>query len=160
MRLINEARAFQRRQGFVQWTDDYPNLDTVLEDRALGRGFLLLDGEEPIGYLCIDFAGEPVYEAIEGAWNTDRPYAAVHRVGIGDAGRGRGASHALFRLVELYCAQQATHVLRIDTGFENRVMQHVLEREGFVSCGTVLYPPNKLRIAYEKIVADTKWRHL
>lgn len=30
--IIDGGRAFQREQGFVQWTDDYPNLDTIRND--------------------------------------------------------------------------------------------------------------------------------
>ena len=27
--ILDMGRKFQRAQGFVQWTDDYPSLDTV-----------------------------------------------------------------------------------------------------------------------------------
>ena len=37
--IIGEGRQFQREQGFVQWTDDYPNIDTVRGDIADPRGY-------------------------------------------------------------------------------------------------------------------------
>lgn len=27
--IIRQGRQFQREQGFVQWTEDYPNIDTL-----------------------------------------------------------------------------------------------------------------------------------
>ena len=39
--IIEEGRQFQREQGFVQWTDEYPNLDTIRGDAAAGIGYIL-----------------------------------------------------------------------------------------------------------------------
>ncbi|WP_368275233.1 hypothetical protein [Coprobacillus cateniformis] len=30
--FINDARKYQNQQGFIQWTENYPNIDTVIED--------------------------------------------------------------------------------------------------------------------------------
>ena len=30
--IIQEGRAFQNEQGFVQWTEDYPNRETLRQD--------------------------------------------------------------------------------------------------------------------------------
>ena len=148
--FIDDARAHQREQGFVQWADNYPNADTVGEDIALGRAFMIaLDGI-PFGYLCIDFAGEPVYNDIDGEWKYDGSCAAVHRVAFGSSARGKGASRELFRLVRELCRERGVNAIRIDTHERNKKMQHVLEREGFVHCGTVYYSGSP-RMAYEAI---------
>jgi len=39
--IINEGRNFQKEQGFVQWTDNYPNIDTVREDIQRSRGYII-----------------------------------------------------------------------------------------------------------------------
>jgi len=148
--FIDEARKHQREQGFVQWTDSSPNIETVRCDIALGRGYLLMYENEPAGYLCIDFNGEPVYDRLEGKWKSDLKYAAVHRVALGDSVRGRGISREMFRLVRELCVQNGIHSIRIDTHEDNKKMQHVLEREGFQYCGTVMYDIG-LRLAYELV---------
>ena len=56
---ICAGREFQRRQGFVQWTEDYPTREMLREDMALGRGYALLAEGRVAGYLCLDFAGLP-----------------------------------------------------------------------------------------------------
>ena len=58
--LIDKGRAFQRKQGFVQWTDDYPQREHVADDIETGKGYALKDEAGRIaGYICIDFGGEP-----------------------------------------------------------------------------------------------------
>ena len=36
--IIEEGKRFQRQQGFVQWTDDYPNRETISEDIKKRKG--------------------------------------------------------------------------------------------------------------------------
>ena len=50
--LMDEGRAFQRQQGFVQWTEDHPNRDTVKADIRRQKGYVLRSGGEIAGYVC------------------------------------------------------------------------------------------------------------
>ena len=63
--------------GFEQWRPDYPTRQTILEDIAQQIGYAFVHEEELIGYCCIMTGEEPAYQAIEGAWKTDRPYAVA-----------------------------------------------------------------------------------
>ena len=74
LRAIDEGRAFQREQGFVQWADNYPDRSLIEEDIRTGIGHILCLNGEKAGYVAIDFAGEPVYRDIKGKWNTGEPY--------------------------------------------------------------------------------------
>lgn len=40
-RIIDDGKAFQREQGFIQWTENYPNIDTIREDIKGKKGMLL-----------------------------------------------------------------------------------------------------------------------
>ena len=52
--LIEQGRAFQRKQGFVQWTSEYPQREHVAADIEAGRGYVLRDESGCIaGYICI-----------------------------------------------------------------------------------------------------------
>jgi hypothetical protein len=43
--IINAGRDFQKEQGFVQWTDDYPNKDTIYNDIKNKKGYVVkVDG--------------------------------------------------------------------------------------------------------------------
>lgn len=128
-RIINEAKDFQRSQGFVQWTDDYPNEGIILEDIKSKKGFAVKTGNETAAYLCIDFAGEPAYNHIVGKWNSEQPYAVVHRMALDSKFRNRGLSHRVFSLAEDLCRTRGIKYIRVDTDPENHRMQHILEKK-------------------------------
>lgn len=81
--IIEEGRAFQKTQGFVQWTDSYPLLEHVENDIRSGTAWALKNDEGDIaGYICIDFAGEPAYDTIHGgAWRLDEPSGVLQPYG-------------------------------------------------------------------------------
>lgn len=53
--VIEAGRAFQKEQGFEQWTSSYPNFDTIVEDIQCQKGYVIKNDGDIIGYMCIDF---------------------------------------------------------------------------------------------------------
>ena len=76
---IEDARAYHRSLGFVQWHPDYPTQQTILDDIARSIGYAFTDDAGIIGYCCIVIGDEPAYQIIDGAWKTDKPYAVIQR---------------------------------------------------------------------------------
>lgn len=151
---ICEGRAFQGKQGILQWTENYPTEDTVREDIARRRGYRIMCGDALAGYLCIDFESDPLYASIRGAWNTGEPYVVVHRMAFLNAFRGRGLASAVFRLVEDVARGRGVRFFRVDTDETNARMQHVLARNGFTRCGIVVYPGDQgEKVAFDKTIA-------
>ena len=148
MRFIDEAREFQHEQGFTQWTNEYPNIDTINQDLREKKGYLYLSDGVPFGYACIDFSGERAYDIITGEWLTDLPYAVIHRLAFGKAGRGKGASINVFKLAKAVCEKRGVRSIRADTDNNNKCMKHILLREGFSYCGTVEFQGTQ-KLAYE-----------
>lgn len=153
MEILENARLFQRAQGFVQWPDNYPAAENVLADIREGKGFALKQDGLVAGYLYIGFDGDPAYPAIKGAWRYDAPYAVVHRIAIGGAFRGQNLADEAFRLVEDYCKAHGMYNLRIDTDEQNKRMRHILEKNGFVCCGTVIQGGGD-RLAFDKWLGE------
>ncbi len=151
-KAVDSGRTFQREQGFVQWTEEYPNLDTLRSDILCQKGYAVKVDGVIAGYLCIDFDGEPAYDTIDGAWRTEEPYAVVHRMAFDRAFRGMGLADAVFSGVESLCRSRGVRNIRVDTDFPNLRMQHVLEKNGFVRCGVVVFQGSG-KIAYDKILA-------
>lgn len=150
--IIREGRAFQNEQGFVQWTEDYPNRETLRQDIEEGKGFVLKVDGTIAAYMCVDFDGEPAYADIKGRWETEEPYAVVHRMAFAAAFRGRGLAADTFALIERLCLSQGVRSLRADTDFPNLRMQHVLEKCGFVRRGVVIFQGSG-KLAYDKTLA-------
>lgn len=139
------ARQFMRDNGnHAQWGEgDRP--EELLEDDIQQGNLYVLEGDEAQIHAVFVFVEglDPVYLHIEqGSWKSDTEYAAVHRVASDGNVRG------VLGIIMDYCKAQIPH-LRIDTHEDNKVMQHVLEKCGFVRCGIVYMPDGSPRIAYE-----------
>ncbi len=149
MAILNSGREFQREQGFVQWPDGYPDRGTIEDDVKTGNGYALMVDGKPAAYMYIGFDGDPSYPEIKGKWHYDEPYAVIHRIAIGGEFRGKGLADVAFHLAEEFCRSKGYNNLRIDTDEQNKRMQHVLEKNGFSYCGTVIQGGGD-RLAFDK----------
>lgn len=149
--ILDEGREFQKAQGFTQWTDDYPTLQTVKDDIANGTGYVVKADGQIAAYMCIDFSGEPCYDNIEGAWHSSDAYAVVHRMAYSSKFRGIGLSDQVFALIEKFCLENDVHTIRVDTDFPNKRMQHILDKMGYKQCGTIIFQGSG-KIAYDKLL--------
>ena len=148
--IILQGKSFQREQGFIQWTDDYPNRSTIEEDIEKGIGYVVKAENRIAGYMCIDFSGEPAYENIEGKWHSDLPYGVIHRMAFDKAFRGIGLADITFSLIEKFCLKKGVSYIRIDTDFPNKRMQHILKKNGFKNCGVITLRGSG-RLAFDKL---------
>ena len=148
--FVQDAIAYQRSLGFVQWHEGYPGRDLIEHDIENGIGYVFAEEDRLLGYCCILVGEEPAYRDIKGAWKTDLPYAVVHRMAFGAETRGHGFSKAAFSLIKDLCLEKGIDAIRIDTHNDNKVMQHILAREGFVYCGQVMYDGPKLAFEWDR----------
>lgn len=152
-RMVLEARARIGQLGIDQWQTNYPTREVIAQDIAKGRSYVIKDED---GSLCATFAviddGEPVYDTIyDGAWQTlgDR-YLAVHRVAVSSQKLRRGFAGAALGFVEKMAVAMDRVSVRIDTHIGNAPMRGMLERNGYVHCGSVYLETGEHRVAYEK----------
>ena len=81
----------------------------------------------------------------DGAWLDDSPYGVVHRIATDGSVKGAGS----FCLNWAY--EQCGH-MRIDTHGDNKVMQNMVKKLGFVHCGTIyVEEDDNPRLAFEKL---------
>lgn len=146
LEIYAAARDFMRRNGNAsQWGESYPP-ESVLRDDILHRQLYTVMDEDKtiIGVFAFIIGNDPTYEKIDGAWLSSNEYGTIHRVASG------GGKSGVFSAVLTFCESKITH-LRIDTHAQNRVMQHLIEKHGFVKCGIIYTHDNTPRIAYEKV---------
>ena len=138
------AREIMRTTGNeTQWKNTYPTNDIISSDIENGYLRILFDEEGIQGVFAFLPDGDPVYDCIDGAWINEKPHAAVHRVA--SAGKKRG----LLPLCMSYCFSLSDNI-KIDTHENNKIMQHQLEKLGFVRCGIVTLENGETRIAYQR----------
>lgn len=140
-----DARAFMRQtDNPTQWGDFYPTKPMLMQDMEREELYVV----EREGIICGVFlfakGPDPWYAAIAGAWKSDAPYSVIHRVAAKAGVKG------IFAECLSFAVSKDQH-LRIDTHADNKVMQHVLEKNGFERCGVVYVDERKSpRIAYER----------
>lgn len=154
--ILEEARRTIAALGINQWQDGYPNRAVIEEDVRLDRSYVLVKDGQVIGTFAFIRDGEPLYDVIEnGHWTTgdgNRNYDTVHRVAIAVSSRGSGASTAMVQFASDLARIAGKTSVRIDTHEGNRVMCRMLEKHGFVHCGTIHLANGDLRVAYELTV--------
>ncbi len=101
--------------------------------------------------MCVDFEGEPAYKNIKGAWKSNKIYAVIHRLASSKKNVGNGLSNIIIQLVEQLCKQNGVDSIRADTDNENKIMQHILQKNGFVYCGTIWFAGSD-KLAFEKVL--------
>jgi GNAT superfamily N-acetyltransferase len=91
---------------------------------------------------------DPTYAKIEdGQWlNDEVPYGTIHR--LASAGDRRGVASEVIAWCLEHCES-----LRADTHADNKIMQHLLEKNGFARCGIIHVEDGTPRVAYQKLSA-------
>lgn len=145
MEIYESARKFMAKTGNpTQWGNGYPKEELLRSDIAAGISYVAeQDGEIECTFVYFE-GNDPTYQVIEnGGWLNDRPYGVIHRVASRGKVKGAGVTCILWGFEQ--CGN-----LKIDTHDDNKVMQHVLERAGFVKCGRIYTEDGSPRIAYQK----------
>ena len=141
MDMIVEGRKHIQTYHIPQWINGYPSIETISEDISNNRGYVLLDGDEIVGYYVkIDY--DPCYDEIDGAWLSDEPYVAIHRTVTKYFNKGLGSK--MFDEIK----KEYDHI-RVDTHEGNISMNKCLLKNDFKYCGVIYLADGSPRNAYE-----------
>ena len=105
----------------TQWGDSYPPQEMLEEDIDSNRLFV--------------YTVNGCLEAV---------FAFIHR--LASAGDRRGVASEVIAWCLEHCES-----LRADTHADNKIMQHLLEENGFTKCGIIHVEDGTPRIAYQKM---------
>lgn len=148
MRIYEAAKKKMRADGNLhQWSDKYPDEETLLNDIARGELYIAHDGNEIYGVFMLSFSGEDTYKEIQGAWINDEPYAVIHR--IASFGKGK---NLLEEAIDF--AFEKTNNIRIDTHEDNNIMRTLLKKLGFFYTGIIHLKDGDERRAYQLIKSE------
>ena len=144
MAIYAYARSFMQETGNPnQWGNHFPPEALIRNrDRQL---FVLEEGGVLHGVFAFIIGEDPTYLQIDdGSWLSDAPYGTIHQVA------SDGTIHGFFSQIVAYCQAQIPH-LRIDTHADNKIMQHLIRKNGFEQCGIIYVLNHSPRIAFERI---------
>jgi len=137
--ILDSARAYHKSLGFTQWGPNYPTLEIVKQDIVDGIGYAITNDGILCGYCAITFDGDPEYDKHPEIWLSNGPYMVIHRTAFSNAVRGKGLFHQFFTCAKQIALEHNLHSIKVDTQDENKVMQHLFDKEGLKYCGPVFY---------------------
>ena len=155
MNLYSISRDFMIKNGNPhQWGDNnWPPRELLIDDIEKSQCYVCVQNERIVGVFVYIFGKDcdPTYLKItEGNWLDDSAYGVVHRLATDGVTKGVGS----FCLN--WCYEKAGH-LRLDTHGDNKPMQALARKLGFVHCGTIYVEhDNYPRLAYEKSALTKK----
>lgn len=148
MAIYEKARTFMAQTGNPdQWGTVYPPEEMIRQDILNEKCYVNLEGDTIRAVFYFAIEADPTYDYIEGAWLNDAPYGVLHRIAVGESGKGVAAE--CFRF-----AYERCNNLRIDTHEKNIPMQRCLAKHGFTRCGTIYWENGDPGIAYQKVVTN------
>ena len=143
--VYTAARQFMEKTGNPnQWGKTHPSRELLQRHIRMGNLYVVEYKEKVVGAFAFIPGTDPTYLDIEGQWHSCEKYAAIHCVASDGSVRG------VFSEIWEYCKSQERY-LRIDTHHDNKVMQHVLEKNGFVPCGVIYLENGDPRLAYDRM---------
>lgn len=145
MEIYARAQQFMRESGNpTQWSNVYPTRKLIEDDIAKQISYVVTDDTGKVrGVFVFVIGADKTYAVIrDGAWKNDAPYGTIHRIASG------GEVPGVFTAAIDYCKSRIDN-LRIDTHENNRVMQHLITKNGFVFCGHITADDGTDRLAYQ-----------
>lgn len=160
MEILRDGRNQLAEQGIDQWQGDYPNEEHIKEDIEKGFAYLVQsDDDETVGALSIVEAPDHSYDELHGDWliDTDK-YVVIHRVAIHSNHAGKGYASQLFTSVIDYIKNNRKDIktIRIDTHVDNKIMQHLIAKNGFTKVGELhgVYRPEENSYVYALLTGN------
>lgn len=143
MKIYEKARIMMRSNGnLTQWVNGYPSEEVLARDIADGSLYVCIKNDTIVGVFALIMGGEPTYQKIIGAWNSDMEYGTIHRVA--SDGSTKGVARSCFD----FCRERCRY-LRIDTHRDNKPMQAAVRNYGFKECGIIFLKDGSERIAFD-----------
>lgn len=155
LKIYERARQAMAASGNpTQWGSHFPPQALLEEDIDTNRLFLYHVNGELEAVFAFVLGPDPTYASIEdGRWLDDTlPYGTIHR--LASAGLRRGVATDVINWCLEHCES-----LRADTHADNKIMQRVLEKNGFARCGVIHVADGSPRFAYQKMSLTFPYDH-
>lgn len=146
LNIYEYARRFMKENGNkTQWNNTFPPKDLLLQDIDEERLYVYEENNIVHGVFAFIIGEDETYKKIEnGAWLSNDIYGTIHRVA------SDGQVKGMLNKIISYCETKISH-LRIDTHENNKIMKHLILKNGFIECGIIYVEDGSPRIVYEKL---------
>lgn len=159
--IVSEAREYFARAGIPQWQGEYPARSDFEDDIKGGRSYVAEEDGVVLGVYCYDTRGDANYnEIFEGAFTSDAPYAAIHRIAVAADAKGRGIAGKMVEHAVSLALAEGFQYMRGDTHRLNLSMQRMFAKNGFIHRGIIylggIKDHENERFAFERCIKGEK----
>ena len=153
MIIINEAIKDFKVKNIDQWQNGYPNYEVIYQDIQSKEAYVLLNGEDIIGYGLISKNVDDNYINIyNGNWLTNNEYLVIHRLVISGRFKGQNYGNIFIECAKNICLESNIFSIKVDTHIDNKIMIKFLMNNNFKYTGIIKLEDNSFRNAYEYLV--------
>ena len=153
MAIVAQAKQYFRENGIPQWQSEYPCADDIRKD--IGHGGMVVEEDgQIIAYCFVAIMDDPNYAYIEGEWLNQRPYIVLHRTCVSSSCKDKGIGRLFTKYAKQMAQQAGIYDLRADTHEKNASMRRMLEKDGFVECGTIYVADGSPRVACQLVLDE------
>ena len=153
--LYDQAREYFREAGINQWQTGYPEDDIIVRDINAGFSYVGIENGHTVMAFVATTEPDESYAEIDGKWQSNERYIAIHRVAVSNACNGKGYASRMIEYIEDELLGGIRY-LRGDTHKDNKSMQRLLIKNGFTEAGEITLQSGSdkgaKRIAFDKIV--------
>lgn len=160
MEIIDSAKELLKQDGSSQWQSGEPSRETFINDIKHGECYVLTVEGKVAGVTTVYEQPDANYDTIhDGQWQSNEPYATLHRVAISSNYRGQHLSDILFTSLFTLIYSKGLRFVRLDTHRKNKRLQHIAEKWGFQYRGIITMDAkadaiDPERLAYELELND------
>jgi ribosomal protein S18 acetylase RimI-like enzyme len=137
-RIIDACRTDLRERGISQWDEVYPTRQTVVDDVARSRLFVLVMDGHCVATITLDDTESPEYATVP--WHFPTPALVVHRLCVDPRYQGQGFGRALMDFAEAHALEHRYGSIRLDAYSPNLGAIALYQRRGYREAGRVFFP--------------------
>ncbi len=151
MKIMSVTVEEMKSYNNVQWDESYPQAKDYMRDIEKGDLYVTKDGEEIMGFICVDYNQPEEYRELE--WSSDEKCMVVHRMAINSNYRRQGIGTKLMKFAENLALEKGVKYLKTDTYSVNEKMDALFKKCGFRIVGEIRFPgKEKPFYCYEKLL--------
>ena len=134
--IVNKTIKLMELEDNPQWSTDYPARLDFINDIASGSLYCCKKADSLVGFICVNEDGAPEYEEL--VWSEGK-YNVIHRMAVDPRFRRDGIGSGLINFAEELSRKNGCEFLRTDTFSENRAMNSLFVKRGFIKTGEVFF---------------------
>jgi ribosomal protein S18 acetylase RimI-like enzyme len=150
--IYNNCRKTLTANSILQWTEEYPTLDTVAQDIANKELFGLIDNETCKGLVVLNIQEALEYNTVK--WQDMKgKFLVIHRLAVNPLCQKQGIGKQLMNFAEAFAKTNKYTSIRLDTYSGNPVSVALYLNRGYTERGQVYFKNRELHfLCLEKAI--------